>query len=71
MEEQNRLAKLQALEMVEDGSGHGDANSMSGDNRRRAATKDGPMTVSMADALSDLDDSDDGVDSVPTKRVQA
>jgi len=66
MGEQNRLAKLQALEMV-DGSA---TKSTSGRKRGRPSNASkGVVSVSMADALDDESDGDDdGVEEVPAKR---
>jgi len=68
VDEQNRLAKLQALDMV---TGEVDTPSMrAGGNRAgRAVVKAAPMTViSMAEAFSDdEEESDDGIDDVPAR----
>ncbi|KAK4549742.1 hypothetical protein LTR36_005043 [Oleoguttula mirabilis] len=63
MNEQNRLAKLQALDAV----GLDMSPASIGSKKGKAASVK-PGTVSMADALSDDDDSDDAVDSIPARR---
>ncbi|TKA79895.1 hypothetical protein B0A55_03677 [Friedmanniomyces simplex] len=68
VDEQNRLAKLQALDIV---TGAADMPSLRaggvGNGLGRAGGKGAPMTVSMAEALSDEEESDDGVDDVPAR----
>ncbi|KAK5138394.1 hypothetical protein LTR08_003455 [Meristemomyces frigidus] len=64
MNEQNRLAKLQSLEMAGLGT-----TPPSTESRVSNVASVKPGTVSMADALSDDDDdSDDGLESVPAGR---
>lgn len=66
--EQNRLAKLQALEMLgEDGPIVGKA----GGRGSLPHTATGPHTVSMAEVITDDEESDDGVESVPARRGAA
>ncbi|KAK3632351.1 hypothetical protein LTR56_016365 [Elasticomyces elasticus] len=64
-DEQNRLAKLQALDMVT-GIVKTPTARAGGQASVRGGRAGGPTTVSMADALSD-EESDDGIDAVPAK----
>ena len=67
--EQNRLAKLQALAMVDGGEVSESRGHSRGQPTSTGRSKGAPMTVSMADALTPPEDSDDGVDSVPATRL--
>ena len=71
VEEQNRLAKLQALQMVEDELQAGRSSSV-GVKAQRAGRI--ASTVNMAQVLSsgeESDSSDDGPDSIPARRFVA
>ena len=63
MDEQNRLAKLQALEMVT-----GDDGSAAMAGKGKGARAGAGSMVSMADALEDDSDGDGGVEEVPARR---
>lgn len=67
MDEENRLAKLQALEMV---AGDTAGSSMQ-KPVRQAAKPPARGAVSMADVLDDEDSDDDGVEEVPARLVKA
>ena len=64
MEEDNRLAKLQALQMVDSGS----PAVRAGRQTKPTGTKNGATTISMAEVISDDDEESDGVDEVPARR---
>ncbi|KAK3075265.1 hypothetical protein LTR53_001543, partial [Teratosphaeriaceae sp. CCFEE 6253] len=66
-DEQNRLAKLQALGMMTGESDTPSARTTAGPGiYGGTVVKGAPTTISMADALDD-DDSDDGLDDIPAR----